>query len=293
MTNEKSVCVVVGAGTKYSSNKAYFGNANDEAFMPEVRWGLGGALPIQFSSAGYSVVILSRSKENLIDLENHINGELEGSCAAIECDVTDKSSVNKAFEKIYKNHGKIDVLCYNAGYAKTPDLGEERVDNPIGGGLVENVDMSAFDDSYAVHASGLLRVAKLTLPLMRKSGSGAFLVSGNTMSLRGGKGFGLNAPSKFAQRALTQVMAQEYKEYGVHVAHIIIDGAIDAPGLRRLLVDSGNIKMIEQESEKPGSIFLNPKDIANAFVALANQPPSIWTHEISLTPSGVTLGQRL
>ena len=293
MTDKKPVCVVVGAGTKYSSNKAYFGTGNDEAFMPEVRWGLGGALPIQFSSAGYSVVILSRSKENLIDLQNHISGELEGSCAAIECNVTDPSSVKNAFDEIYKKHKKIDVLCYNAGYAKTPESGKERIDNPIGGGLVENVDTSAFDTSYAVHASGLLRVAKATLPSMRKSGSGTFLVSGNTMSLRGGKGFGLNAPSKFAQRALTQVMAQEYKEYGVHIAHIIIDGAIDAPGLRRILVDKGNSAMIKQEAEKPGSMFLNPKDIADSFVALANQPPSVWTHEISLTPSGITLGQRL
>ena len=73
----------------------------------------------------------------------------------------------------------------------------------------------------------------------------------------------------------------------------IIDGAIDAPGLRRMLVNKGNIKMIKQESEKPWSIFLNPKDFADSFVPLANQPPSIWTHEISLTPSWVNLGQKL
>ena len=98
--------------------------------MPEVRWGLGGALPIQFSSAGYSVVILSRSKENLIDLENHINGELEGSCEAIQCDVTDTSSVNKAFEKIYKDYISdvfISLILINCKYRKVYSVSYELI----------------------------------------------------------------------------------------------------------------------------------------------------------------------
>ena len=293
MLNENPVCVVVGAGTKYSSNEAYFGTGSDGEFASDVRWGLGGALPIQFSLAGYSVVILSRTKQNLIPLCDHIVGELGGSCEIVECDVTDPSSANLAFEKIHATYKSIDVLCYNAGFAKAPDQGSKRVDNPIGGGMLEDIDMDAFASSYAVHAEGLLRIAKLTLPRMRELGGGSFLVSGNTMSLRGAKGFGLNAPSKFAQRALTQVMAQEYKDFGVHIAHVIIDGAIDAPGLRKILSDSGNSMMLEQEAKKPGSMFLNPRDIADTFVAIAKQPPSVWTHEISLTPSGVSLGQRL
>ena len=80
---------------------------------------------------------------------------------------------------------------------------------------------------------------------MHKIGSDTFLVSGKTMLLRGNKGFGLNAPSKFAQRALTQVMAQEYKTFGVHAAHIIIAKPIDAPSLRRIIADRGNLRMIK------------------------------------------------
>ncbi|MBV33427.1 MAG: hypothetical protein CMK36_08350 [Porticoccaceae bacterium] len=121
MTRRKPVCVVVGAGTKYSSNKAYFGIGKDEEFSPEVKWGLGGALPIQFSLAGYALVILSRAKENLLQLNDHITGKLGGLCEAIECDVTDPTSVNAAFENIYQTDKKIDVLCYNAEFAKAPE----------------------------------------------------------------------------------------------------------------------------------------------------------------------------
>ena len=150
MLNENPVCVVVGAGTKYSSNEAYFGTGSDGEFAPDVRWGLGGALPIQFSLAGYSVVILSRTKQNLIPLCDHIVGELGGSCEIVECDVTDPSSANLAFEKIHATYKSIDVLCYNAGFAKAPDHGSKRVDNPIGGGMVEDIDTDAFASSYAL-----------------------------------------------------------------------------------------------------------------------------------------------
>ena len=60
-----------------------------------------------------------------------------------------------------------------------------------------------------------------------------------------------------------------------------------------MLAEKGNTTMIEQEAENPGSVFLNPGEIADCFVAIATQPPSVWTHEVSLTPSGVALGQRL
>ena len=160
--------------------------------------------------------------------------------------------------------------------------------NPMGGQLVQDVPPENFDMSYKVHVSGLLLCSQEVLPSMRNRKAGSILVTGNTMSLRGGPKFGVNAPSKFAQRGLTQVMSQEYKDFGVHVAHVIIDGALDAPGMRQLAAG-----MVQQEEDEPGSRFLDNTHVANAFVYLAEQHPSVWTHEISLTPYKVKLGQRL
>ena len=88
-------------------------------------------------------------------------------------------------------------------------------------------------------------------------------------------------------------MAQEYKPLGVHVAHVIVDGALDAPGMRALFREHGNDALLAAEAASPGSMLLNPGEVANAFVYLAEQHPSIWTHEITLTPRDVKLGQRL
>lgn len=289
MADSAKVCVVVGAGTKYASNPAFFGDAASDDLPAPVKWGLGGALPIAFAEHGYHTAILSRRLANLQPIEDQIKSA-GGTCLSLECDVTDAASVAAAFAEIEDKLGATDVLCYNAGY----DQGKQDAGgNPMGGQLMEDLEADRFDTSYRVHATGLLHSAQQVLPAMRERGSGSVLVSGNTMSLRGGAKFGLNAPSKFAQRAMTQVMAQEYKEFGVHVAHVIIDGGLDAPGMRALITERGNGEVLAREKEDPGSLFLNPGDVAETFVYLAEQPSSVWTHEITLTPKGVTLGQRL
>jgi short-subunit dehydrogenase len=83
----------------------------------------------------------------------------------------------------------------------------------------------------------------------------AVLVTGNTMSLRGGERFGVNAPSKFAQRDLTQVMSQEYKLLGIHVAHVVVDGALTPRAWERF----------QKEEEAPGSMVMAPQEVAKTL----------------------------
>jgi len=288
MSGQSNICVVVGAGTKYASNPNFKEDDNSLEFSVEVKWGLGGALPIAFAKEGYRVVIMSRSLENLAPIQNYIQERIGGECLSVRCDVGSNESVQLAFEEVRQQWGEVDVLCYNAGY----DQGNH--DNIVPKAkLVENIDLANFETAHSVHTSGLLHCAKQVLPGMRERGNGSLLVSGNSMCVRGSPDFGLNAPSKFAQRGLTQVMAQEYKPFGVHVGLVIIDGAIDAPGMRKMLRNHGRSEALDDEANSPGSYLLDPGEIANTFVDLAHQHGSVWTHEISLTPYKVTLGQRL
>ena len=68
-------------------------------------------------------------------------------------------------------------------------------------------------------------------------------------------------------------MTEEYSEFGVHVANIVIDGLIDSPGTRELA----------KAKDNPDAI-INPEKIAEAFFYLHSQDPSCWTHELQLTP---------
>ena len=286
----KPVCVVAGAGTKYASNEAFFGNADASELPQDVKWGLGGALPIAFAEQGYNVVVLSRTYDNLVPIAEHIEATTEARCLALECDVSDPTAVSRVFADIEAQLGPVEVLCYNAGYDQSAQIAGR---NPMAGSLTEDIDVERFDKAQAVHVSGLLYCAQAVLPGMRERGTGGIYVSGNTMSFRGSPKFGVNAPSKFAQRGLVQVMAQEYKEYGVHVGLVIIDGTIDAPGIREMFAQRGNTKALQAEFAEPGSKLLKPAEVANAFVYLAQQHHSIWSHEITLTPQKVRLGHRL
>ncbi len=110
---------------------------------------------------------------------------------------------------------------------------------------------------------------------MREHGHGSFLISNNPSSLRGKKrytGQSLYYP-RVMMRALAQVLTEEYSEYGVHVANVVIDGTIDSPGTRAL----------PRAQEHP-ELVINPVKIAEAFYYLYTQDQSCWTHELQLTP---------
>ncbi|KAL1503560.1 hypothetical protein AB1Y20_012038 [Prymnesium parvum] len=282
--SKPKVCVVVGAGSKYATGRV------DTTGVPEdALWGLGGALPIEFAKEGYSVVIMSRSFDNLRPIEEHINTKLEGHCVAIECDCSSEESIKQAFAQVRQQVGEVDVLCYNAGYA--PPSATATPPPGMGSNAVEMIDPSQCDMAWQVHVKGLLLCAQQVLPSMRERREGSVLVTGNSMSLRGSIDMGRAAPSKAAQRSLVQVMAQEYKPFRVHVAHVVIDGAIDAPHMRT--VGTWGAKLAAREKEAPGSKLLRPAEVSRLFIYLAQQHPSIWTHEIFLTPYEVSLGQRL
>ena len=74
-------------------------------------------------------------------------------------------------------------------------------------------------------------------------------------------------------RALAQALTEEYSEYGVHIANIVVDGLIDSPGTRSLPMAIKNPDMI-----------MDPEAIAGAFFYLHSQHRSCWSHELQLTP---------
>jgi Dehydrogenases with different specificities (related to short-chain alcohol dehydrogenases) len=94
--------------------------------------------------------------------------------------------------------------------------------------------------------------------------------------LRGSSGFSAFSSAKFALRAVSQSMARELGPEGIHVAHFVIDGAIDTAFIKEMFPDIYALK------EKDG--ILKPKAIADAYWFVHTQHRSAWTHEIDLRP---------
>ena len=271
-STHKRVAVVVGATSKWQSDgrntRLVHGKELDDSHLPVgVRWGVGGAIAQKFAQEGFFVVITTRSTANAFMLDNAIK-EQGGESMIVELDLVSSDSISKAFAQIRKEVGDPEVLVYNAGYLEGRDLPPEKE-------LLEHIPVEMFETAQHISSRGPFLVAKEVLPSMRKKGEGSFLISNNSSSLRGRKritGQSLYYP-RVMMRTLAQVLTEEYSEFGIHVANVVIDGTIDSPGTRAL-----------PKSQQNPELVINPVKIAEAFYYLHTQDKSCWTHELQLTP---------
>jgi len=177
-------------------------------------------------------------------------------------DARDEAQVSELVARIEREIAPIEVAVFNIGANVRFDVTEttERVYRKVW-------EMGAL--------AGFLmgrEVAKVMVP----RGRGTILFTGATASLRGGAGFAAFAGAKHALRALAQTMARELAPQGIHVAHIVIDGAIDTEFIRENFPERYALK------ERDG--ILNPDAIADNYWLLHQQHRSAWTHELDLRP---------
>ena len=111
---------------------------------------------------------------------------------------------------------------------------------------------------------------------MTKRGHGTILFTGATASVRGAAGFAAFASAKHALRALAQSMARELGPQNIHVAHVVIDAAVDTAWIMENFPDASKLK------EKDGLVI--PDDLADNYVMLYDQPRNAWTFELDLRP---------
>lgn len=270
--SNKPIAVILGATSKWQSDGRNtllsHGNKVDDSHLPvQARWGVGGALALKFAKQGFRVVLTTRIRKNAEPLLEAVQTE-GGEGIIVELDLANVESITGAFEEIRSQYGHPEVLIYNAGYLEGRDL-------PADQELLEYISLDMFETAHQIASRGPFMVAKEVLPAMREAGRGSFLITNNASSLRGRKrltGQSLYYP-RTMMRTLAQVLTEEYSEFGVHVANVIVDGLIDSPGTRALPL-----------AIKRPEIVINPASIADAFYYLHCQDRSCWTHELQLTP---------
>ena len=277
MTNSKGkkVAVVIGATSKWQSDgrmtNLLHGHSVDANVVPVgVQWGVGGAVAQKFAAEGFFTVVTTRTESNAAGLLGAIH-EQGGDGMIVELDLSSQDSIANAFKTIRAEAGEPAALISHAGDLDGREL-------PAAQELLEHVPVSILDTAIDVAIRGPFLVAQEVLPAMRKNGDGSFFFSNNSSSLRGRKrytGQSLYYP-RVMMRTLAQVLTEEYSEFGVHVANVIIDGTIDSPGTRAL-----------PRNANRGAEIINPMKIAEAFWYLHTQDKTCWSHEIQLTPHPV------
>lgn len=221
----------------------------------------GGAIARRFAREGYTACVCRRNADRLEPLVAQIEAE-GGKARAFGVDARDEDQIVGFFKTVEEEVGPLAVVVFNIGANVNFPITETtaRVYRKVW-------EMAAF--------SGFL-TGREAARLMTPRASGTIIFTGATASLRGGKGFSAFAGAKFALRALAQSMARELGPQGIHVAHSIIDGAIDTAWIRENFPAAA-------ERDKDGGI-LKPDDIAESYWQLHVQPRTAWTHELDLRP---------
>jgi NAD(P)-dependent dehydrogenase (short-subunit alcohol dehydrogenase family) len=221
----------------------------------------GGAIARRFAREGFVACVTRRNADKLAPLVAQIESE-GGKARAFGSDARREEQVVELVQAIERDVGPIEVCVFNVG-------GNVRF--PI-----RETTARVYTKVWEMAAlAGFLvgrEVAKVMVPRRR----GTILFTGATASLRGGKGFAAFAGAKHALRALAQSMARELGPEGIHVAHVVIDGAIDTPFIRDTFPERYKLKA-------RGGI-LDPEAIAENYWRLHQQARSAWTHELDLRP---------
>jgi NAD(P)-dependent dehydrogenase (short-subunit alcohol dehydrogenase family) len=237
---ERGVCLVIGAGD-----------------------GLGASIARAFAREGLRVCVTRRPRNTeAVDKLARAVREEGGEAHAFGLDARVEDDVAALIERIEREIGPIEVLVFNIG---------ANVRFPI----VETTTR-VYSKVWEMAALAGFLASREAARGMIERGRGTMLFTGATASVRGAAGFAAFAGAKHALRALAQSLARELGPKGVHVAHVVIDGAIDGAFIRGLLPDAAE-KLAREE-------ILVPDEIAKNYVWLHRQKRSAWTFEMDLRP---------
>ena len=242
----KPVCLVLGAGA-----------------------GIGGTVATKFAAEGYHACLCRRSdQEGLDQMVNNIEEE-GGTASGHLINAIEENVLEELIISIEKDHGPIEVLVYNLGAQS-------------GMKLLQETSIKEFEWAWRIADLGLFRVAKTLMPLMEQRGSGTLLVTSATAAMRGNKNQHSHATAMGGRRMLCQTLNAEFAPKGIHVAHIVIDGMVDAPDtLGKMLGEEVFQQLRESRGMEHDGLIL-PEKIADTYFHLAKQHRSAWTHEIDL-----------
>ncbi|HMA09690.1 MAG TPA: SDR family oxidoreductase [Ramlibacter sp.] len=225
----------------------------------------GGAIARRFAREGYTVCATRRSRDKLQPLLDRIQSE-GGTALGFGSDARQEEEVVALVENIESTIGAIEVLVFNIG-ANAPSS------------ILDETARRYFKIWEMACLGGFLNGREVARRMVARPGDGpkgTILFTGATASLRGSANFAAFAGAKHALRALAQSMARELGPLGIHVAHVIVDGAIDTAFIRD--------NFPERYALKDRDGILNPDHIADSYWMLHRQPRDAWTHELDLRP---------
>jgi len=242
----KPVCLVIGAGA-----------------------GIGGNVAKRFAQEGYHACLCRRSDEDGL---NRMVAEIErdgGAASGFLLNAVEPDSIEERVAAIESDIGPIEVVAYNLGAQ-------------IGDRALAATTYKAFEMGWRLGTFGLFRLASAVCPSMEARGKGTILVTSATAAVRGNKGQHSHAAAMGGRRMLCQTLNAEFSSKGIHVVHILIDGAVDAPDTLGKMLGPERFQELRETRGMEHDGLMLPAKIADTYFHIAQQHRSAWTHEVDM-----------
>lgn len=235
--------------------------------------GIGGNAAMRFAAGGYHAVLARRSDADGLA---RMVGQIEaagGSATGTLLNAAEDGSIEELVEQVERDIGPIHAALYNLGAQ-------------IGNRALDQTPHRIFELGWRLGTYGVFRLAHALFPHMverARNGDphGTLLVTSATAAVRGNAGQHSHAAAMGGRRMLCQTLNAEFARQGVHVAHVIVDGPVDAPDtLGKLLGD----KFDAFKQGKGTDGLIDPAALAETYWHLAHQPRNCWSHEVDVRP---------
>ncbi len=246
------VCLVIGAGA-----------------------GIGGNVARRFAHEGYHAVLCRRSNEDGLNTMVKTIQDDGGKASGFLLNAVKDNSIEDRISAVEADIGPIEVLIFNLG-AQTGNLS------------LEATSHKAFELGWRLATFSLFRAASCLCPLMERRGKGTILVTSATAAMRGNPGQHSHAAAMAGRRMLCQSLNAEYASRGIHVAHILIDGMVDAPDTLGKMLGPERFQELRESRGLEHDGLLLPEQVADTYYHLSQQHRSAWTHELDLRPFSET-----
>jgi len=223
--------------------------------------GLGAALCRRFASLGKHVYVVGRTQSKLDAVVSSIQANGNNAIAHV-VDGTNEKQIINLFDEASAT-GVIDLAIYNVG-------------NNFPGHII-NMDTDYFEQAWKACCFGGFLFGREAIKRMQPNNKGTLIFTGASASLRGRAGFSAFNSAKAALRTFAQAMAKEVGPEGIHVGHVLVDGAINGEKIRENFPDYVN-KLGEEG-------MINVEGIVDAYEYLYKQAKTAWAFEVDVRTS--------
>ena len=241
----KPVCLVIGAGA-----------------------GIGGTVGKRFAREGCHAVLCRRTDQAGLDaLVEEIQSE-GGDASGFLMNAVADNTIEQRVMQVEADIGPIEIAIYNLGAQ-------------IGNRALSETSLKAFEMGWRLGTLGLFRLAQSVCPRMVERGGGTLIVTSATAAVRGNAGQHSHAAAMGGRRLLCQTLNAEFSPQNIHVAHVVVDGSVDAPDTLGKMLGPERFQALRDTKGAQDGLML-PERIADTYFHIAKQHRSVWTHELDL-----------